>query len=147
MNKQVWALIRHLRENCRDAYVGSVDENGFPQIKAMFVTRHGDLRHHYFSTNTSSLRAEHFRKNPNACVYYCDNEMVAGALFTGAMEVCTDPEHKQMLWNEGDERYYPKGVTDEDYCVFKFTAETIRFYHGGNKLTLSIDELCDLPDK
>lgn len=109
MNKQVWALIRHLRENSRDAYVGSVDENGFPQIKAMFVTKHGDLRNHCFSTNTSSLRAEHFRKNPKACVYYCDNEMVAGALFTGTMEVCTDLAHKNMLWSEGGREVLPQG--------------------------------------
>lgn len=141
MDKRVWALIRHLRGNSRDAYVGSVDERGFPQIKAMFVARHGDLRTHYFSTNTSSARAGQFLKNPKACVYYCDNEMVAGALFTGTMEVCTDQANKEMLWNEGDEQYYPKGVTDEDYCVFKFTAETISFYHNGDKLTVPIDEL------
>lgn len=141
MDNRIWALIRHLRENSRDAYVGSVDENGFPQIKAMYTTKHGDMRYHYFSTNTSSARAGQFQKDPKACVYYCDNEMIAGVLFTGTMEVCTDQEHKEMLWTEGDEQYYPKGVTDEDYCVFKFTAETIHFYHGGNKLTLSVDEL------
>lgn len=141
MDKNIVAIIRHLRKNSRDAYVGSVDAGGFPQIKAMFVTEHGDLRTHYFSTNTSSARAGQFRREPKACVYYCDNAMGAAALFTGTMEVCTDQEHKNMLWKAGDERYYPKGVTDEDYCVFKFTAQTVNFYHGGTMLTVAVDEL------
>lgn len=133
--------IRRLRRECRDAYVGSVDEHGFPQIKAMFVTEFGDLRTHYFSTNLSSLRAGQFQREPKACVYYCGNEQVAGALFTGVMEVCTDQERKAMLWKDGDELYYPQGVTDPDYCVFKFTAETVRFYHAGLVESAPVGEL------
>ena len=33
-----------------------------------------------------------------------------------------------MIWRDGDEMYYPKGVTDLDYCVLKFTAESGRWY-------------------
>ena len=28
----------------------------------------------------------------------------------------------------GDAMYYPRGVTDPDYCVLKFTAERGRYY-------------------
>ena len=48
----------------------------------------------------------------------------------GSMEVCTDKEHKTMLWREGFEMYYPKGIEDEDYCVLKFTAFKGNYYHG-----------------
>jgi len=33
-----------------------------------------------------------------------------------------------MIWRPGDEMYYPKGVTDSDYCVLRFTAQQGRYY-------------------
>ena len=33
-----------------------------------------------------------------------------------------------MIWHNGDEQYYPGGVTDPNYCVLKFTATDGRFY-------------------
>lgn len=141
--KDVISEIKKLRENSPVAYIGSVNEAGFPQIKGMLVCEYGDMKIQYFSTNTSSKRAGQFLKNPKACVYYCDDtkDKYKGALFTGTIEVCTDHETKAMLWHDGDEIYYPKGVDDEDYCVFKFTAETVNYYHGLSNVTLPIDQL------
>lgn len=141
MNGNVKKEIRELRDNSQVAYVGSVNENGFPQIKAMFVAENEGIKVQYFSTNTSSKRAAQFMKNPKASVYYCDEKNVKGALFTGTIEVCTDHDTKAMIWHEGDEIYYPKGVDDEDYCVYKFTAESVNYYHGLGNVTLPIDEL------
>lgn len=142
MNDTIKKEIRALRENQKVAYVGSVNGEGFPQIKAMLVVaEHGDVKVQYFSTNTSSKRAAQFLKEPKASVYYCDEANFKGALFTGTIEVCTDHDTKAMIWHEGDEMYYPKGIDDEDYCVFKFTAETVNYYHGLSNVTLSIDEV------
>lgn len=146
MDKKISAEIRKLRENANVAYIGSVNENGFPQIKAMLVPEDADkrsLKTQYFSTNTSSKRVKQFLKEPKACVYYCDDteNKYKGALFTGTIEVCTDRDTKAMLWRDGDELYYPKGVDDDDYCVYKFTAETVNYYHGLSNQTFSIDEL------
>jgi len=44
------------------------------------------------------------------------------------MEVLEDAGSKEMIWQEGDTMYYPKGVADPDYCVLKFTAQTGRYY-------------------
>ena len=52
------------------------------------------------------------------------------ALFVGDIEVCTDMETKSFLWREGFEMYYPKGVTDPDYCVLKLTVKKGSHYHG-----------------
>ncbi|MDE7231837.1 MAG: pyridoxamine 5'-phosphate oxidase family protein [Lachnospiraceae bacterium] len=135
--------IRALRENAQVAYVASVNGEGFPQIKGMLVLEHDSMKTHYFSTNTSSKRVAQFRENPKASVYYVDDtkDQYKGALFTGTMEVCTAHETKAFLWREGFEMYYPKGVDDEDYCVYKFTAETVNYYYGLSNVTLSADEL------
>lgn len=143
MDENIKAEIKELRENSHVAYIGSVNEDGYPQIKGMLVLEHGNLRTHYFSTNTSSKRVGQYIKNPKASVYYCNetNGDYKGALFTGTMEVCTDHDTKAFLWRDGFEVYYPKGVDDEDYCVYKFTAETVNYYHGLSNVTVSIDEL------
>jgi general stress protein 26 len=46
-----------------------------------------------------------------------------------------------MLWFPGAEIYYPKGVDDEDYCVYEFTAEWGNYYHGLINTTFKINEL------
>ena len=145
MNEKIISEIKKLRDNSPVAYVGSVNETGFPQIKGMLVFEHGGIRIQYFSTNTSSKRVSQFLKNPKACVYYCDDtkDKYKGALFTGTIEVCTDRETKAMLWRDGCEIYYPKGIDDEDNCVYKFSAETVNFYCGMTNTTLSIDEFDD----
>lgn len=51
-----------------------------------------------------------------------------GVMLKGKMEVLTDPETKEMIWRKGDTMYYPGGVTDPDYCVLRFTAESGRYY-------------------
>lgn len=144
MDKKIKGEIRALREKSNVAYVGSVNESGFPQVKAMLVFEDEDkrgMKTHYFSTNYSSKRVKQFLENPKACVYYVNDKDYAGALFTGTIEICTDHDTKAMLWRDGCEIYYPQGVDDEDYCVYKFTAETVNYYHGLSNNTFPIEEL------
>ncbi len=74
------------------------------------------------------MRAAQYRENPKACVYFCDRRFFRGVMLTGTMEVLEDSESKEMIWQEGDTMYYPLGVTDPDYCVLRFTAESGRYY-------------------
>ena len=39
-----------------------------------------------------------------------------------------NPAAKERLWQQGDTLFYPKGVTDPDYCVLRFTAIRGRYY-------------------
>lgn len=110
-------------------FISSVDENGFPNTKAMLAPRKREgMKVIYFHTNTSSMRVRQFKNNPKACLYFCDKRFFKGVMLTGTMEVLEEPAYKEMLWQEGDTMYYPEGVTDPDYCVLRFTAEQGRFY-------------------
>ena len=140
MNEKIKKEINSLVENAKIVYVSSVDENGYPNTKAMLSLQRDGLGIHYFSTNLSSKRATQFKLNPKACIYYCDESAYRGLMLTGTMEVCTDVFHKELLWREGFERYYSKGVTDDDYCVFKFKAEKVKYYPGSTD-TFDIKEL------
>ena len=111
------------------AFLGSVDGEGFPNLKAMLPPREREgIRVFYLTTNTSSRRVAQFRENPKACLYFCDRRFFRGVQLVGTVEVLEDPQTKERIWREGDDRYYPGGVADPDYCVLRFTARTGRYY-------------------
>jgi len=109
--------------------ISSVDEGGFPNSKAMLPPRKREgIKHFFFTTNTSSMRVRQYLKNPKACVYFFDKRFFKGVMLRGVMEVLHDSAAKEMIWKQGDEMYYPQGVTDPDYCVLRFTAQNGRYY-------------------
>ena len=111
------------------SFIGSVDEEGFPNMKAMLPPRKREgIKQFYFTTNTSSMRVRQYRENPKASVYFCDRRYFRGVMLIGTMEVLETQDVKEMIWREGDTMYYPLGVTDPDYCVLRFTAQTGRYY-------------------
>jgi len=121
--------VGNLIDKQKTAFLSSVDDAGFPNTKAMLPPREREgIRVFYFTTNTSSRRVAQFRKNPKACIYFADTRFFHGVMLTGTVEVLTDAEAKERIWRDGDDMYYPGGVTDPDYCVLKFTAAAGRYY-------------------
>ncbi|RGZ01585.1 pyridoxamine 5'-phosphate oxidase family protein [Clostridium sp. AM58-1XD] len=111
------------------AFISSIDGDGYPNMKAMLPPRKREgIKVFYFTTNISSMRVAQYRENPKASIYFCDRRFYRGVMLRGTMEVLEDSGSKEMIWQEGDTMYYPLGVTDPDYCVLKFTAESGRFY-------------------
>lgn len=114
----------------KTAFMASVDEDGFPNLKAMFAPRKIEGNCFYFTTNTSSMRSQQFMKNPRASIYFYHRGRFRyeGIMLIGTMEVLQDDEIKKEIWQAGDSMYYRQGVTDPDYCVLKFTAVKGRHY-------------------
>lgn len=132
--------IGNMADKQKIAFIASVDEQGYPNIKAMLQPRKREgIKVFYFSTNTSSMRVRQYMNDPKACVYFCDSRFFRGVMLRGTMEVLTDAESKEMIWQEGDTVYYSGGVTDPDYCVLKFTASSGRFYSNFHSEEFTID--------
>jgi general stress protein 26 len=127
--KDAKKTLKNLIEQSTVSIISSVDEEGFPNTKAMLPPRKCvGIKTIFFTTNTSSMRVKQYANNPKACVYFFDKRFFRGVMLKGTMEVLDDSRSKKMIWREGDEMYYPKGVTDPDYCVLKFTAQSARYY-------------------
>lgn len=121
--------IGNLIDKANVSFIASIDNEGFPNMKAMLPPRKRDsIRHFYFTTNTSSLRVSQYRENPLASIYFYDKRFFRGVMLRGTMEVLEDLDSKEMIWQEGDTQYYPLGVADPDYCVLRFTARDGRYY-------------------
>lgn len=112
------------------ALIASVDDEGFPNIKAMLMPRKVGGNSFYFSTNTSSMRVSQYRKNPKASIYFFNKGRFRyeGVMLVGTMKILEDDETKREIWRTGDTMFYKKGISDPDYCVLKFTAAKGRYY-------------------
>ncbi len=127
--RDVEKTIGNLIDKQSIAFIGSVDDEGFPHMKAMLAPRQRTgLKEFYLTTNTSSLRVRQYRENSKASLYFCDRHFFRGVMLKGRMEVLEDAAAKAMIWREGDTLYYPLGITDPDYCVLRFVAEAGRYY-------------------
>ena len=132
--------VGNLIDKASVAFIASIDEDGFPNMKAMLVPRiRQDIKTFYFTTNTSSMRVRQYLKNDKASIYFYDKRFFRGVMLVGNMEVFTDKDSKELIWREGDEMYYPKGVTDEDYAVLRFTAVKGRYYRNFSSEDFNIE--------
>lgn len=138
--RDVQKTIGNLIDKQGVAFIASIAEDGFPNMKAMLPPRkREEIKVFYFTTNTSSMRVAQYRKNPNACIYFCDKRFFRGVMLIGTMEVLEDERSKRMIWREGDTMYYPQGVTDPDYCVLRFVAHSGRYYANFHSESFEIE--------
>lgn len=111
------------------ALISYIDDMGYPITKAMLKPREREgIRIFWFTTNTSSNKVNCYRVNPKASIYFVDRRFFRGVSLSGTVEVLESAEDKERVWRDGDTMYYPKGVSDPDYCVLKFTACKGRYY-------------------
>ena len=131
------------RADC--ALLTTIGSDGYPHTRALFNLRNTDafprqakvLAPHdrelraYFSTNTSSTKVREIASNPRVAVYYCDPQHIHGLMLRGDIEAVEDRAIKEALWNDGWERYYPKGPGDPDYCVLCLRPSLASGWHRG----------------
>jgi len=111
------------------SFISSVDENGYPNTKAMLapVKREG-IKTIYWHTNSPSMRIKQYRDNPKACIYFCDKRFFRGVMLKGMMEVVDDIEVRKEIWKDDFAMYYQGGMDGGDFIILKFTAKTGRYY-------------------
>ena len=124
--EQVFEFIKEQKT----AMISSVDDEGFPNTKAMLSPRKIDGNDFYFTTNTSSMRVAQYNANEKACIYFYKRGRFSytGVMLVGTMQVLTEQSIKDEIWRTGDTMFYKKGKTDPDYCVLQFTALKCRVY-------------------
>lgn len=98
MLKDVGKTVGNLIDRQRVAFISSVDDDGFPNTKAMLPPRKREgIKVFYFTTNTSSLRVSQYRINSKACIYFYDKRFFCGVMLKGRVEVLEDVQSKTMI--------------------------------------------------
>lgn len=140
MMRNIQQTIGNLIDKQSTAYIASIDERGYPNLRAMLAPRKRiNIHTFYFTTNTSSSKIKQYHDNPKASIYFCDRRFFRGVMLLGTMEVLEDAASKEMIWQESDTMYYKEGVTDPDYCVLKFTATSGKYYSNFSTEEFNID--------
>lgn len=126
--KEIEKIITDLVAGQDVCFTSSLDENGYPAMRAMLAPRKREgLKEFYLTTNTSSAKVAAYRANPKAGLYFYDKKLYHGVLFRGEMEVIEDQTVKDEVWRDMDIIFYQNNI-DPDYCVLKFTARTARYF-------------------
>lgn len=133
----------NLMETAGTAILTTIGEDGIPSTRAMLNLRNR-LQYPglvpvfaeqessfavYFTTNTSSQKIRQIERNPLASVYYCRPEEWIGLTLGGQVEIVTDPDCKNRIWQPGWELYYPAGPQDPDYAVLRLIPSTAKLYY------------------
>lgn len=98
----------------------------YPDLKAVFEEGHPLLL--YFTTNTSSPKLRHIRRDPRACAYFMLPDQWWGLTLTGDLDEERSPAIRERLWQKGWEIYYPGGPGDEDYAILRMVPTGGRLY-------------------
>ncbi|MDR0766231.1 MAG: pyridoxamine 5'-phosphate oxidase family protein [Odoribacteraceae bacterium] len=121
--------IGNLIDSQNVSFISSVDEEGFPNTKAMLAPcKREGITTFYWHTNGPSTKVKQYRHNPKACVYFYDKRFFRAVMLKGTMEIVDDTRVKQALWQDEYAKYYTGGADGGDYTLLKFTAETGRYY-------------------
>lgn len=138
MNSEIIEKSSALVNRSFTGVLGTVGENGIPQLKAMIKTAAIGLKEFWFCSNTSSKRVAQIRKNPDACLYFYDDKTFEGLMLTGKEEVSYDDAKRKEFWDDKMKIYYPLGCTDPDFALIKFTACKGNYYHRLKNTDFSI---------
>ena len=116
--------------------LGTVGQDGAPEIKAMVKMRNDGLGRFWFCSNTSARRTEVLRHDGRACLYAYEFTADAspvicrGVMLAGRVELSWDDDLRRSLWQDFMTMYYPKGPLDPDFVVVQFTTERGNYYEG-----------------
>ena len=135
------AEIMNLIDRSLFATIGYTDEQGRQNICRVFCVWHKGMGRHLISTNTSSSHIQRLMKYKSICLYFSDDASFEGLCLYGEAVVHFEKEYKELLWNPGDEKYYPKGIDDEDYCILEVIADSGRYYRYDGKGDLTHAEI------
>ncbi len=150
---EIQNLCLDLLNNSWPAYLTTIDEDGYPQTRAMFNLRNKERFPHLksffekegdftiiFSTNTSSTKIEDISRKSAASVYYCDPDTWRGVMFGGDIEIVKDDSIKKDLWHDDWVRYYPKGYNDPDHTVLRMRPVTAKGWTGSMTFRLELGD-------
>jgi len=129
MMKNPVETIGNLIDKQSVSFISSVDENGYPNTKAMLppCKREG-IKIFYWHTNSPSMRIKQYRENSKACIYFYDKRFFRGVMLKGTMEVIEDKKIKKEIWKDEFSMYYKGGMYEGDFIIIRFTAKTGRYY-------------------
>ena len=146
-------------ETCRSlmtampaCYLTTMDADGFPHTTAMLNLRcakefpslvelHEDSEDPfllYLSTSMQSGKMARMQTNPKVSAYFCDPDQIVGLMLGGEIEIITDQDLKNRVWQEGWTMYYPNGPEGPEYGVIRLVPKVAKGWNQNGPFKLKL---------
>ncbi|MHC4462434.1 MAG: pyridoxamine 5'-phosphate oxidase family protein [Planctomycetota bacterium] len=141
--KEAKRVSLELMKVVQDAYLSTVDGDGFPQTRVM-----GNLRNReqcriaaelfaghdedfliYMLTGHSSDKMQQIRSNSKVCVYFCNSAQFHTLLLTGNAEEIDDPDIKKRIWQDEWKIHWSGGPEDPEFIMLKILPERAKGWY------------------
>ncbi len=143
--------VLELMTQAQAVYLATID-GPLPRIRALSNLRRSDLYPAsaafcraegftcYLATSAASSKAAQLRSHPEASLYYSDPDSVRGIMLSGRMEILTDQQLKNTLWDDAW-RIYWSGPADPDYIVLRLKPVEASGWWGARPFRLNVEDL------
>ena len=99
----------------------TIDEQGFPHPRTMWVAGFDDDFTTYYVTGKSLVKCKHISENPKVCSFWTQVEGTeigpSYAFVKGVAEITEDQSLRDRFWNDMLSTYFPEGKTDPNYII------------------------------
>ena len=141
--KEAKRVSLELMQAVTDVYLGTVDGDGFPQVRVM-----GNLRNEqqckiaeelfaghdedflvYMLTGHSSDKMQQIRANSKVSAYFCNSAEFHTLLLMGNAEEIDDPDLKKRIWQDEWKIHWPAGPEDPEFIILKLLPTRAKGLH------------------
>jgi len=113
-----------------------IDEDGYPSASTLTISKADGIKWLTFLSGLGSNKAKRISKCNRGSV--CINSSRYSITLVGTLQVLTDPETKNEMWQELLGAMY-SGPDDPEYCVIRFTTERYNiFFDNGESAVGSL---------
>jgi len=120
MDARILNKANNIMKHATEAYVGSIDKEGYPNVATRSLIHPKDILSCFFSTGSGASLMTNIKQNNKASV--CIREGGNNISLHGTVEIITDKAIKEQMWLDWFINHFPQGATDPIYCLLKFTA-------------------------
>jgi general stress protein 26 len=138
MNTSVVEKANQVIKTCSAAYVGLIDDDGYPMVSTIAPVDPENIFEVYFVTGIHSNKYKCLQNNKRGSI--CFHAGGDNITLIGEAEILTDQSSKSSFWKNDFAEFFPNGVSDPTYCVIKFTTRRVIIWMDGKVSTFTLDE-------
>ncbi|MCD4826923.1 MAG: pyridoxamine 5'-phosphate oxidase family protein [Acholeplasmataceae bacterium] len=119
--KEIETRANELVDSSIIMFVTSINEKGYPRTCCVNKLHSKGFRDIYFVTSKRSEKqgkAKHFETNTKSSI--CFRHEGDSLTMVGDVELIINKTEMQVLWNENDKAFFPKGIDDPKIRFFHF---------------------------
>jgi general stress protein 26 len=132
--------------------LATIDENGFPHVTTVnnlrcareyptLVRLHEESDNPftiYVSTNMQSHKMARMQANRKVSMSFCDQAGGIGFMLGGEIEIITDQDLKNRVWQKGWTLYYPGGPLSSEYGLIRLRPRMVEGWCRDHRFEIQI---------